>query len=91
MQSYQLKYDMEHTASRKLKIKGGGALHFFTTRPGNLDNYGGFTHVKPYQMDRRKMLDIALYGEIEYRFAKRFQLNGRSSFVCSSQPFRTGL
>lgn len=76
MQSYQLKYDMEHIASRKLKIKGGGALHFFTTRPGNLDNYGGFTHVKPYQMDRRKMLDIALYGEIEYRFAKRFQLNG---------------
>ena len=29
VQSYQLKYDMEHTASRNLKIKAGGALHFF--------------------------------------------------------------
>lgn len=28
MQSYQLKYDLEHTASRNLKIKAGGALHF---------------------------------------------------------------
>ena len=76
MQSYQLKYDLEHTASRNLKIKAGGALHFFTTRPGSLDNYGGFTHVVPFQMDRRKMLDVGLYGEIEYRFASRFQLNG---------------
>ena len=31
---------------------------------------------KAIRMDRRKMLDIALYGEIEYRFASRFQLNG---------------
>lgn len=76
MQSYQLKYDLEHMASSRLKIKGGGALHFFTTMPGSLDNYGGSSHVVPYSMDQRKMLDIALYGEMEWKFAPRFQLNG---------------
>ncbi|MFT0261432.1 TonB-dependent receptor [Bacteroides faecis] len=76
MQSYQLKYDMEHNTSRNLRIKGGGALHFFTTIPGSIDNYGVFTHVVPYRLNRRKMLDFALYGEVEYRFASRFQLNG---------------
>lgn len=85
MQSYQVKYDMEHTVSANLKIKGGGAFHFFTTIPGTLDNYGGFTHVAPYRMDRRKMLDLALYGEAEYRFADHFQLNGgiRLSAICA--------
>lgn len=76
MQSYQLKYDIEHTVSQNLKLKGGGALHFFNTIPGSLDNYDDFTHVKPYELDRRKMLDMALYGEIAYRFAPHFQLNG---------------
>lgn len=76
MQSYQLKYDMEYSASPHLKIKGGSAFHLFTTVPGSLDNYGGFTHVVPYSMDRRKLLDMALYGEVKYRFATHFQLNG---------------
>ncbi len=93
MQSYQLKYDMEHTASTRLKLKGGGALHYFTTRPGSLDNFGGFTHVIPFQIDRRKMLDLALYGELEYRFASHFQFNGGvrlSALITPSGPDYVG-
>ena len=75
MQSYQLKYHLEHTLSQNIRLKGGGAIHLFTTVPGKLSNYDNYTHIVPYRMERKTILDYSLYGEMELTLNK-FQLNG---------------
>lgn len=75
MQSYQLKHDWEYTHSNDLNLKAGGAVHFFTTMPGSVSPYGDMSNITPSRMDRRNLLDVALYGETEYRISSRFLLN----------------
>ena len=75
MQSYQLKYDLEYAPSNTLRIKSGSALHVFSTMPGSVGKYGDMSNVVPYRMERRKLLDAALYGEVQWRFWSDFQLD----------------
>lgn len=75
MQSYQMKYDLEHWFTNRLKVKSGAAAHFFTTMPGEVEKSGEPSNIVPYRMEQRKLLDAALYGEIEYKISPQFQLN----------------
>lgn len=77
MQSYQLKYDMEYSHSNALKLKTGVALQRVSTMPGSVKKFedDNKSNIVPYRMESRKMLDMALYGEMEWNFADRFQLN----------------
>ncbi len=76
MQSYQLKYDLEHWVTNRLKVKSGIALHYFTTMPGAVKKNGEPSNIVPYRMERRGLFESAVYGEVEYRFHPHFQLNG---------------
>lgn len=85
MQSYQLKHDWEYAHSNDLSLKAGAAVHFFTTMPGSVAPYGDMSNITPFQMDRRNLLDVAVYAEAEYRFFSRFQLNAgiRLTALCA--------
>lgn len=76
MQSYQLKYDVDYAFSNMLHIKSGLSGHTFTIMPGGIDNWGDLNNVVPYRMNRRRLLDIAAYGEISYEISPRWQFNG---------------
>lgn len=75
MQSYQMKYDLEHWFTNRLKVKSGAAAHFFTTMPGEVEKSGEPSNIVPYRMEQRKLLDAALYGEVEYKISPQFLLN----------------
>lgn len=75
MQSYQLKHDWEYAHSNDLSLKAGAAVHFFTTMPGSVRPYGEMSNTTSFRMDCRSLLDVAVYGEAEYRFSPRFLLN----------------
>lgn len=59
-----------------LHIKSGLSGHTFTIMPGGIDNWGDLNNVVPYRMNRRRLLDIAAYGEISYEISPRWQFNG---------------
>lgn len=75
MQSYQLKYDVDYVLSDELHFKSGLSTHLFTTMPGGIDNLGQADRVIPYRMNRRNLLDMAIYGEIGYKLSSKWQLN----------------
>lgn len=85
MQSYQLKHDLEYTHSNDLKLKAGASVHFFTTMPGSVTPNDDISNTVPFRMNRRSMFDAAVYGEAEYRFLSRFQLNAgvRLAVLCT--------
>ena len=76
MQAYQLKYYVVYAFSNMLHIKSGLSGHTFTIMPGGIDNWGDLNNVVPYRMNRRRLLDIAAYGEISYEISPRWQFNG---------------
>ncbi|WP_455586095.1 TonB-dependent receptor [Bacteroides sp.] len=86
MQSYQLKCDTEYAHANTLRVKSGSAIHLFSTMPGSVEKYGDMSNVVPYRMERRKMLDVALYGEAQWIFWSAFQLDAgiRLSALCTS-------
>lgn len=75
MQSYQLKYGLEYVHSNNLSIKTGAALHLFSTMPGSVSKNDTLSNIVPYRMERKKMFDASVYGEVEYKFATRLRLN----------------
>lgn len=85
MQSYQLKHDLEYAHSNDLTLKAGASVHFFTTMPGSVTESDNLSNIVPFRMDSRSMFDAAVYGEAEYRFLSRFQLNAgiRLSALCT--------
>lgn len=91
MQSYQLKYDLDYALSNSLHLKGGGALHTFTTMPGSINNLGSLSNVDPYRMDRRNLLDIVAYGEMAYKISSKWHLNGGVRLSATYTPKVNGL
>lgn len=75
MQSYQLKSDWETHLDNSLTIKSGASLHYFATMPGAVEKYGDESNVVPSRLKSKRLLDIVLYGEGEYKFLSKFQLN----------------
>lgn len=76
MQSYQLKYDMSYALLNEVHVKSGVSAHLFTTMPGGIDNLGEEDRLIPYRMNRRNLLDMAIYGEAAYKISYLWQLKG---------------
>lgn len=75
MQSYQAKYDVDYAFSNRLHIKSGISGHIFATMPGGINNWGDLNNIVPYKMNRRYLLDMAVYGEVAYYISPRWQVN----------------
>lgn len=85
MQSYQVKSDWEYAKSNDLHIKGGASFNGFVTMPGSITHWGGMANVIPYKMEKRRLFDLSVYGEVSYKLRPDFQLNAgvRLTALCS--------
>lgn len=75
IKNYNIKYDLKHYLSDKLKINYGVQSNYYSFNPGKIEPTSEDSRVNRDQLDKKYALENAVYIDAEHQITKNLALN----------------